>query len=316
MNLEINEPELSFIVPMYNEVEVIDVFFKEIQFHLSSIDADYEIICINDGSTDNTSDKLREYSAKDSRIKVINFSRNFGKEQALTAGLDYATGMAAIPMDCDLQDPPEIIKTMYDKWKEGFDVVLAKRVDRTSDSILKRTTSSLFYKIMQKISDINIPENVGDFRLIDRKVIDVIKTYREHTRFMKGIFASVGFKETTIEYARPIRAAGKTRWNYNKLYKLALEGIISFTSMPLKIWSYVGAITAMVSFSYGIYLVIKTLIFGIDVPGYASMMVVLLAMSGLILLSLGVIGEYLSRIFIEVKNRPIYIIKDTVGFDK
>ena len=311
-----SNPELSIIAPMYNEEDVIDIFFKEVQSQLAKHPIDYEIICINDGSKDNTYGKLKEYSANDSRIKVINFSRNFGKEQALTAGIDYALGEAAIPIDCDLQDPPELMLEMYAKWKEGFDVVLAKRVDRKSDGFVKRTTSSLFYKIIHKISDVEIPENVGDFRLIDRKVIDVLKTYRERSRFMKGIFASVGFNQVTIEYTRPSRAAGTTSWNYFNLYKLAIDGVISFTSMPLKIWSYVGATTAIGSFFYGIYLIIKTLVFGVDLPGYASMMVVFLVMSGLILLSLGVIGEYLSRIFTEVKKRPVYIVMETLGFDE
>ena len=258
---------------------------------------------------------LKEQSHRDSRVKVINLSRNFGKEHALSAGIDFAAGQAGIPIDCDLQDPPELIINMYEKWKEGFDVVLAKRVDRSSDGIVKRWTSAIFYNLIDKVSDVTIPKNVGDFRLIDRKVIDVLKTYPERTRFMKGIFASVGFKQTIIEYKRPHRAAGTTSWNYLMLYKLAIEGIVSFTSIPLKIWSYVGATVSILSFMYGFFLIIKTVFLGVDVPGYASTMIVVLIMSGLILLSLGVIGEYLSRIFIEIKQRPTYIVMDKIGFD-
>ena len=244
----------------------------------------------------------------------MNLSKNYGKEIALTAGLDHASGNAAIPIDCDLQDPIEVIPTLIEKWEEGYDVVLARRIDRTSDSFFKRFTSNIFYKLIDKISDIHIPSNVGDFRLIDRKVVCALSQFREKSRFMKGLFASLGFKETTIDYIRAPRAAGNTKWNYWKLYKLALEGIISFTSLPLKIWSYVGATVALGAFIYGFYLIFKTLILGVDTPGYASLMVVLLFMSGLILLCLGVVGEYLARIFIEIKGRPMYIIMDKIGF--
>jgi glycosyltransferase involved in cell wall biosynthesis len=306
---------LSLVAPMYNEEEVIGVFFNTIESTLKNVDLDYEIICVNDGSNDNTLDVLKNFADKDARIKIVNLSRNYGKEIALTAGLDYASGDAAIPIDCDLQDPPAVILEMIKKWQQGYQVVLAKRIDRSSDSRLKRWTSAIFYKLIAKMSDIHIPENVGDFRLLDRVALEAIKTYRERARFMKGLFASLGFKETTIEYVRAPRAAGETKWNYWKLYTLALEGIISLTSFPLKIWSYIGASVAIIGFIYGIYLIIKTIVFGVDSPGYASLMVVLLFMSGLILLCLGVIGEYMSRIFIEVKARPLYIVMETAGFD-
>ncbi|MFT5249450.1 MAG: glycosyltransferase involved in cell wall biosynthesis [bacterium] len=311
-----NEIEISLIAPMFNEEEVIDVFFDTVNSYLEPAGIVYEIICVNDGSNDNTMLKLREHAKKNSRIKVVNLSRNFGKEVALTAGIDHAQGKAAVPIDCDLQDPPELVVEMYNKWKEGYDVVLGKRIDRSSDSLIKRFTSSLFYKIIDKISDVHIPENVGDFRLIDRKVINALKNFPERSRFMKGIFASLGFKEYTLEFVRPERIAGTTKWNYIKLYKLALEGIISFTSFPLKIWSYIGATAALGGFVYGGYLITKTLISGVDTPGYASLMVVVLFMSGLILLCLGVIGEYLARIFTEVKQRPIYIVMETIGLDE
>ena len=302
--------ELSLIVPVYNEEEVVEIFVSTVNKCLSTKNIEYEFIFINDGSTDKTFEILKELSQKDHQIKILNLSRNFGKEQALTAGLDNVNGQAAIPIDCDLQDPPELIVDMYNKWKEGYDVVLAKRVDRSSDSRMKRLTSLIFYNLIDKVSDVDIPKNVGDFRLMDRKVIEVLKTYPERTRFMKGIFASVGFNQATIEYTRPERIAGTTSWNYFNLYKLAIEGFVSFTSIPLKIWSYIGASISMLSFIYGFYLIIKTLVFGVDLPGYASLMVVFLIMSGLILLSLGVIGEYLSKIFIEIKQRPIYIIME------
>jgi glycosyltransferase involved in cell wall biosynthesis len=312
-----NQPALvSLVAPMYNEDQVIEMFFNAIEFTFKNTSLDYEIICVNDGSSDNTLQVLKDYAEKDARIKIVNLSRNYGKELALTAGLDYATGNAVVPIDCDLQDPPEVILKMIKKWQQGYQVVLAKRIDRSSDSFVKRWTSTLFYKLIDKISEIHIPENVGDFRLLDRVAVEAIKRYRERSRFMKGLFASLGFKETTIEYVRAPRAAGETKWNYWKLYKLAIEGIISFTSLPLKIWSYIGASVAISGFVYGIYLIIRTLVFGVDSPGYASLMVVLLFMSGLILLCLGVIGEYLSRIFIEIKARPLYIVMETVGLNE
>jgi glycosyltransferase involved in cell wall biosynthesis len=306
--------ELSLIIPVFNEEEVVKIFISTVEDILIARSISFEFIFVNDGSTDNTYEVLKNLSIQNSKIKIINLSRNYGKEQALSAGLDFATGLAGVPIDCDLQDPPELIIEMYDKWKEGFDVVLAKRIDRTSDGLIKRRTSAAFYNLINTVSDIDIPNNVGDFRLIDRRVIDALKTYPEKTRFMKGIFASVGFKQTTVQYVRPARVAGTTSWNYFGLYKLAIEGFVSFTSIPLKMWSYVGALVSIFSFVYGIYLVVKTTILGADVPGYTSLMVVLLVMSGLILLSLGIIGEYISRIFIEVKQRPTYIVMDKIGF--
>ncbi len=307
--------ELSLIAPMYNEEEVVDHFFSAIEQCLGPAGIKYEIVCINDGSSDNTLKIITDYAHQYKHIKVLDLSRNFGKELALTAGIDYATGQAAIPIDCDLQDPPEVILEMYGKWREGYDVVLARRSNRDSDTFVKRNTSMLFYKLIDSMSEIHIPANVGDFRLLDRKALDALRMYPERSRFMKGLFASLGFKTAIVEYVRPARAAGETKWNYVKLYSLALEGILSFTSFPLKIWSYLGAAIAFSGFVYGIFTIVKTLYFGIDVPGYASLMVVLLFMSGLILISLGIIGEYLARIFIEVKGRPIYIVRSSVGFE-
>lgn len=305
---------ISIVAPMYNEGEVLDIFFSELEKCFVSINYDYEVICVNDGSNDNTYDLLKSKLYENNAIKVINLSRNYGKEIALTAGIDYATGHAIIPIDCDLQDPVNIIPKLIEKWEQGYDIVLAKRIDRSSDSFAKRHTSKIFYKLIDKISDVKIPSDVGDFRLMDKKAVEALRGFRERSRFMKGIMASLGFKQTIVEYKRAPRIAGKTKWNYWKLYSLALEGIISFTSLPLKIWSYIGAFVAFGAFFYGAFLIIKTLIFGIDTPGYASLMVVLLFMTGLILLCLGVIGEYLARIFIESKDRPLYIIDEKIGF--
>lgn len=309
-------PVISLIAPMYNEEEVIELFLTEVANVFSKIEAEYEVICVNDGSQDGTLLSLKEHAKKNRRIKIVNLSRNYGKETALSAGLDYCTGDAAVPIDCDLQDPPILIGEMINEWNKGFDMVLAKRVDRQSDSGLKRLTSSLFYKLLDKVSDISIPSNVGDFRLMDRKVIDALKLHKEKTRFMKGLFASLGFKQSTIEYTRPERAAGTTKWNYIQLYKLALEGIISFTSLPLKIWSYLGATISIFTFFYGAYLIFKTIVYGVETPGYASLMVVVLFIGGLILMCLGIIGEYIARIYIEVKQRPLYLVQEVIGFDK
>ncbi|MBK1790724.1 glycosyltransferase [Persicirhabdus sediminis] len=308
--------QLSIVVPMFNEQDVVGVFFDTIIPQLELATDDYEIVCVNDGSIDSTWEKLQAHAKQNPRIKLIDLSRNFGKEIALTAGLDHSAGRATIPIDCDLQDPPELIPQMFEKWQQGYHVVLARRIDRSSDSRSKRWTSGNFYKIMGKFSEIELPQNVGDFRLIDRKALDVLNSYPERSRFMKGLFASLGFREYTLDYTRPERAAGTTKWNYRKLFQLAMEGFISFTSFPLKVWSYIGATIALIAFAFGGWMVFKTMMWGVDVPGYASLMVVTCIMSGLILLSLGVIGEYLARIFTEVKGRPIYIVMEREGFDE
>jgi len=308
-------PLVSLVAPMYNEEEVVGKFFAAVDGVLSGSGIDYEIICVNDGSIDGTIDELKKYSQNDKRIKVLDLSRNYGKEIALTAGLDYATGQAIIPIDCDLQDPPELIPRMIDRWREGCHIVLARRVSRNEDSGLKRLSSKFFYSLLSRISDFDVPENVGDFRLLDREVLEALKTFPERSRFMKGLFASVGYRQAVVEYDRPARIAGNSKWSYLKLYRLALDGIFSFSTVPLKIWSYIGVAVALYAFVYGVYLIIKTLIFGVGTPGYASLMVVLLFASGSILICLGVIGEYLSRIFIEVKQRPLYLVMDKIGFD-
>ena len=299
---------------MYNEAEMASVFFETIVPILEELPCNYEILCINDGSTDDTWQEICSHAERNARIKGLNLSRNFGKEVALSAGLEHAEGDAVIPIDCDLQDPPSLIVAMVEEWQKGFDVVLAKRIDRDSDSAFKRWTSAAFYSLISRIAEIEIPANVGDFRLLDRKVVKYLLMYPERMRFMKGIFASVGFNDTVIEYSRPERAVGESKWNYWQLYRLALEGIISFTSFPLKVWSYLGATIALGGFLFGGFLVFRTLVFGVDTPGYASLMVVLLFMSGLILISLGIIGEYLARIFVEVKQRPLYIVMNKCGF--
>ncbi len=301
---------ISIVCPCYNEEKVIPLFMESILQILNDINLSYEIIFINDGSKDNTLDTLLATKEKYPGIRIINFSRNFGKEAAMTAGLDAARGEVIIPIDVDLQDPPELIKTFIERWREGYEVVLAKRADRSTDSVAKRLSAKLFYDFHNKISDIEIPHNVGDYRLFTRKVLKEIQKLDEKQRFMKGIFAWVGFKTTTVEYARESRAAGDTSFNGWKLWNFALEGITSFSSAPLRVWLYVGLTVSAFSFLYASIIVVRTIIFGIDLPGYASLLTVTLFLGGVQLIGIGVLGEYIGRIYIESKQRPNYIIEN------
>jgi len=306
-------PTLSIVVPMFNEEEAMDAFFKRVQRVLQTVTPSYEIVCVNDGSRDLTLARLRQRAQQDERIKVVNLSRNFGKEIALSAGLDHATGEAVIPIDADLQDPPEVIPLMVSKWRAGAKLVLAKRRDRSSDSWLKRLTANGAYWLFSKLTHPRIPQNVGDFRLMDREVVNAIKRLPERSRFMKGLFAWIGYEAETVEYDREARSAGETKWNYWKLWNFALDGITSFSSLPLRVWSYLGFGVSLFAMAYLGFTVAKTMIFGLDVPGYASLMSVILFFNGILLVGIGVIGEYLARIFTEVKARPLYIVSETIG---
>ena len=308
-------PTLSLVVPMYNEEEALDGFFNRLQRVLSTVTPSYEIICVNDGSRDLTFARLRQVAERDDRIKIVNLSRNFGKEIALSAGLDHATGDAVIPIDADLQDPPEVIPLMVAKWRAGAKLVLAKRRDRSSDGWLKRLTANGAYWLFSKLTHPRIPQNVGDFRLMDRDVVNAIKRLPERSRFMKGLFAWIGYEAELVEYDREARSAGETKWNYWKLWNFALDGITSFSSLPLRIWSYLGFGVSLIAMAYLGFTIAKTVIFGLDVPGYASLMSVILFFNGVLLIGIGVIGEYLARIFTEVKARPLYIVSETIGID-
>lgn len=304
-----NNPTISIIAPCYNEEETIEPFLRRIEEILTQINEPYEIVFINDGSRDNTLNVLLNAKQNFKNIRIINFSRNFGKEAALTAGLDKARGEAAIPIDVDLQDPPELIKELVARWREGYDVVLAKRADRTSDSFAKRVSADLFYKLNGKISNVDIPNNVGDFRLMSKRVVEALKRLPENQRFMKGLFAWVGFKTTVIEYVREKREAGQSSFNGWKLWNFALDGITSFSTLPLRIWLYIGALVSFLSFLYGSFIILKTLIFGVDLPGYASLAVIMLFLGGIQLIGIGILGEYIGRIYSESKRRPSYIIE-------
>ena len=304
-----NNPTISIIAPCYNEEDTIEPFLRRIEEILTQINEPYEIVFINDGSKDNTLNVLLNAKQNFKNIRIINFSRNFGKEAALTAGLDKARGEAAIPIDVDLQDPPELIKELVAKWREGYDVVLAKRADRTSDSFAKRVSADLFYKLNGKISNVDIPNNVGDFRLMSKRVVEALKQLPENQRFMKGLFAWVGFKTIAIEYVREKREAGQSSFNGWKLWNFALDGITSFSTLPLRIWLYIGALVSFLSFLYGSFIILKTLIFGVDLPGYASLAVIMLFLGGIQLIGIGILGEYIGRIYSESKRRPSYIIE-------
>ena len=301
---------LSIVCPFFNEQDVVNFFLKETTDVLDNLKEAYEILCINDGSTDDTLPTLIEAKKKYPQIRIINFSRNFGKERALSAGLDYAKGDVVILIDADLQDPPELIKELVNFWKQGYDVVLAKRTDRSSDTFIKRLSAQLFYKIHNKISTIKIPENVGDCRLMTRRVVESVKLLPENQRFMKGIFSWVGFNAATVEYKRNKRIAGTTKFSGWKLWNFALEGITSFSTIPLRIWLYIGAIVSLLSFIYGSFIILRTLFLGIEVPGYASLLTSILFLGGIQLLGIGVLGEYIGRIYLESKSRPLYIVEN------
>ena len=301
---------LSLVVPFYNEEEVIRLFFSTVTPILESIPSiDFEIICVNDGSRDRTLALLTLEASRDSRIRVIDLSRNFGKEAALTAGLDEAGGSIIVPFDADLQDPPTVIPLLVQKWREGHDVVLARRANRSTDSYLKRQTAKWFYRAHNAVSDISIPEDVGDFRLFTREVADALKLLPETRRFMKGLFAWVGYRTATIDYVREPRVAGTSKFSGWRLWNFALEGFTSFSTLPLRVWTYIGSGVAFMAFCYAVYLVLRTLIRGIDVPGYASVFTAVLMLGGLQLVGIGVLGEYIGRIYAESKKRPVYLIR-------
>ncbi len=301
-----SDPLISLLVPCYNEDEAIEHFVPAVDAALPG--HRLEIIFINDGSSDNTLLKLTEMAQCDERLRVINLSRNFGKEAALTAGLDHAKGDCIVPIDADLQDPPDVILQFIEQWRNGYDVVVGLRTDRRSDTWHKRGIAQLFYKYFNKVADTEIPPNVGDFRLMDRTVVQAIHQLPERNRFMKGLFAWVGFPTTSIEYSRPVRSAGTTKFNFWRLWNFALDGIVGFSTLPLRIWTYIGTLVAILSLMFATYIAVETLIHGRDVPGYASIMTSVLFLGGIQLITLGVIGEYLARLFEEAKARPIYLV--------
>ncbi len=313
-------PLVSLIVPVLNEQDAVIPFVQAIdsvvhsQWPTLEDRPRLEIIFVDDGSTDATAAVLRGLCAGDKRVKLVQLSRNFGKEAALSAGLKASHGDAVVPMDVDLQDPPELLRPMIDRWQSGVQVVNARRSDRSSDTMFKRSSAQLFYKAINSLADHPIAEDVGDFRLFDRAAVDALNQMTEHSRFNKGLFSWIGFRTESLDYVRPQRAVGNTKWKFSKLLALAIDGMVASTTVPLRIWTVLGSVISLLAFAYAGFLVIRTVLFGVDTPGYASLMAAILMLGGLNLLSLGLMGEYIGRIAKQVRGRPLFIVADKVGF--
>lgn len=306
--------KISLVVPVFNEEDTIPIFYKAVREYEPLKEYDVEIVFINDGSKDSTEDIINALSISDKLVKSLNFTRNFGKEPALFAGLDHTSGDAVIPIDVDLQDPIEVIPLLIEKWKNGADMVLAKRTDRSTDGHLKRKSAEMFYKLHNKISSPKIEENVGDFRLMSRETVENIQKLPERNLFMKGILSWVGGKTEVVEYSRAERCAGESKFNGWKLWNLALEGITSFSTFPLRIWTYIGLGVSAFAFIYAAWMIIDKLIWGNPVPGYPSLMTAILFLGGVQLIGIGVLGEYIGRIYVESKQRPRFILKKGRNF--
>lgn len=307
--------ELSVLIPMYNEADNLSALFAALLPVLDRLGLRYEVVCVDDGSRDGTFEVLRARHAANPVIKALALSRNFGKDTALTAGLRHCRGAAVVPIDADLQHPPELIETFVAKWREGYEVVYAVRTDRADESWLKREASNAFYRLFRRMSEIPIPADAGDFRLLDRRVVDVLNRMPERGRFMKGLFAWVGFRQIGVPYTPQERHAGSSKWNFWRLWNFAIDGLTAFSTVPLRVWTYFGVLVAVLSFLYGLYLLVRTLVFGVDVPGFASIMVSLLFLGGVQLMSSGILGEYLGRVYNEVKARPLFVVRDCVGIE-
>lgn len=317
LDLVMGLPLITIVTPFFNEGDGVTVYFERMRAVLGGITGcRFEFVVVDDGSQDDTLARLIEQAVAYPDVRVVELSRNFGKEAALTAGIDAASGDAVVPIDADLQDPPELIPEMISYWLNGAEVVLARRVDRRSDGFLKRKTAEMFYRTHNQLSNVKIPENVGDFRLIDRAVVTALKSLPERQRFMKGLFAWVGFRSVVIDYARAERAVGATKFSGFKLWELAVEGITSFSTAPLKVWTYVGAVGALATGLYAMFILLRTLIFGIDLPGYASLLVAVLFVGSIQLFSVGLLGEYIGRIYLESKQRPVYVVRKRYGEDR
>ncbi len=306
--------KISIIVPAYNEQDSLPFLYERLEKLINSIENyEFEILFVNDGSKDKTLDLIKEYREKDNRISYVDFSRNFGKETAMIAGLDYATGDAVILIDADLQDPPELIPEMIKYWEEGYDDVYAQRKSRKGETFLKKFTSKMYYRVLQSLTNVEIQKDTGDFRLLDRRCVNAIKKLRESQRCSKSIFSWIGYKKKAIFYDRDPRVAGKTKWNYRKLVNLAIDGITSFTTSPLRISTYIAIPTFMALFIYFIYVIAKCVITGEVIQAFQAIILLVLFFSGIQILLFGIVGEYLGRIFNETKNRPLYLVNEYNG---
>lgn len=308
------QPVFSIVVPVYNEEEVVFESYKRLKGVMESLNEQYELIFVNDGSHDATAVIVRHICETDPTVHLIDFARNFGHQTAITAGMDYASGEAVVVIDADLQDPPEVIPEMIAKWREGYDVVYGKRAERKGETLFKRVTSAAFYRVLQKLTDVDIPVDTGDFRLIDRKVCDALKRVKERNRYIRGIISWLGFKQTGVEFVRDKRLAGETKYPLKKMLRFAFDGITSFSVKPLKLSSYVGGIVSFAGFAYLLVVVYQKLFTTRTVTGWASMMAVSLFFNGVVLMMLGIIGEYIGRIYDEAKGRPLYVVRETLNF--
>ncbi len=308
-NVTVSMKLLSVVIPAYNEQRVLLEFHKRISKVLESMQLEAELIFVNDGSTDDTLKIMRELRKSDQRISILDLSRNFGKETAMTAGLDHARGDAVVLIDADLQHPPELIPELVKHWIDGYDVVYTRNIDRGGENVVKRFITRAFYRLIKVVGRLDIPENAGDYRLLSRRAIDSLIQLRERHRYMKGLFSWIGYPQIAVPYRPDSRFAGRTKWNFFKLWNLAIEGLTSFTIAPLRIATYFGLISALVAFIYAIQIIYQTVVYGNPVAGYPSIMVVILFLGGIQLISIGIIGEYLGRIFDETKRRPLYIVK-------
>jgi glycosyltransferase involved in cell wall biosynthesis len=306
-------PELSVVIPVYNEGPSIGPLCTRVTSVLERITARWEIVFVDDGSADDTLARIRAESARDPRIGAVSFSRNFGKEIAIAAGLDHAQGDAVVLMDADLQHPPEMIETFVERWREGYVMVYGQRTDRSGETRMKRGSARLFYRLFQRFGETSLPEGAGDFRLIDRKGVEVLKALGERARFSKGLYAWIGFKSTGVPFVVEDRQHGATKWSFRKLFRFAFDGITSFTTVPLRVWTYMGGLISIGAIGAALFFTIRTLFFGTDLPGFPSLIVSVMFFSGVQLMSLGVIGEYVGRIFAEVKRRPLYVVAERIG---
>jgi glycosyltransferase involved in cell wall biosynthesis len=307
-SLDMDTPVVSIVAPAYNEARNLAAFVQALVPVLDRLGEPWEIVFVDDGSRDDTLGLLLAARATDPRVKVVGLARNFGKDVALSAGLSHARGRAVIPIDCDLQHPPEVIPEMVAKWRAGADMVIGVRPRRTEEGFVRRIMARGYYSLMRRMTNVEIPPNAGDFRLLDRKIVDVINQMPERCRFMKGIFAWPGFKTETVEFQANTRSAGRSTWSFWKLWRFALDGLFSFSTAPLKLWTYLGAATAFGAFVYLVITLIEKIFFGIEAKGYASLLIVMLGFGGLLLVSNGIQGEYIARIFEEVKGRPLFVV--------
>jgi len=307
-------PELSIVVPVYNEGANVSALFDRLMPVLRSLSIPFEVVMVNDGSRDNTLELLLDEARRYPQLRIVDLSRNFGKDAALSAGLAHASGNAVIPMDGDLQHPPEIIPELVAKWREGYEMVYAVRRSRNDQSLASRVSARAFYWLFKQCSEVTLPSGAGDLRLLDRRVVDTLNAMPERNRFMKGMFAWVGFKQTSVPYDVEARSGGESKWGFLNLISFAFSGLFGFSKLPLRVWGLMGGIISALAFAYIAVRLVRTAIWGIDVPGYESIIVTILFLGGIQLLSLGVLGEYLGRVFDEVKGRPLYVVREAYGF--